>query len=80
MILHVVLFKPKPNFDEDARRGLARAFADAIDGINSSRKHGLVADAQYDHEQLMRVDYTHAAILEFDDLDGYTSRIPCTPN
>ena len=33
MILHVVLFKPKPNFDEDARRGLARAFADAIDGI-----------------------------------------------
>ena len=25
-------------FDEDARRGLARAFADAIDGISSIKK------------------------------------------
>jgi Stress responsive A/B Barrel Domain len=72
MILHVVLFKPKPNFDEDARRGLARAFADAIDGINSIKKARIGRRRTHGrpYEQLMRVDYTHAAILEFDDLDG----------
>jgi hypothetical protein len=72
MMLHVVLFKPKPNLDEDARRGLAKAFADAIDGISAIKKARIGRRCTHGrpYEQLMRVDYTHAAILEFDDLDG----------
>ena len=38
MILHVVLFRPKPELNADARRGLAQAFADAIDGIGSIKQ------------------------------------------
>ena len=72
MILHVVLFRPRPGLEEDQRQGLARAFAGAIDNIAAikrarigrRRTHGRA------YEQLMREDYTHAAILEFDDLAG----------
>jgi hypothetical protein len=72
MILHIVLFKPKPNLDEDARRGLAKAFADAIDRIGSIKKARIGRRRTHGrpYEQLMHVDYTHAAILEFDDLAG----------
>ena len=72
MILHVVLFRPRPGLEEDQRQGLARAFAGAIDNIAAikrarigrRRTHGRA------YEQLMREDYTYAAILEFDDLAG----------
>ena len=72
MILHVVLFRPRPGLEEGQRQGLARAFASAIDNIAAikrarigrRRTHGRA------YEQLMREDYTHAAILEFDDLAG----------
>jgi hypothetical protein len=72
MILHLVLFRPRPSLDDDARRGLAKAFADAINEIGSikrarigrRRTHGRA------YEQLMRENYTHAAILEFEDLAG----------
>jgi hypothetical protein len=75
MIVHVVLFRPRPALTSDARQGLANAFAHAIDGISSikrarigrRRTHGRA------YEQLMREDYTHAAILEFDDIAGLTS-------
>jgi hypothetical protein len=72
MMLHVVLFRPRPGLATDARRELAQAFADAIDRIGSikrarigrRRTHGRA------YEQLMRENYTHAAVLEFDDLEG----------
>jgi hypothetical protein len=72
MIVHVVLFRPRPGLDERQRQGLAKAFAAAIDDIGSikrarigrRRTHGRA------YEQLMREDYTHAAILEFEDLAG----------
>jgi len=72
MILHVVLFRPRPELASDSRRGLANAFARAINGIGSisrarigrRRTHGRP------YEQLMRENYTHAAILEFDDIEG----------
>ena len=85
MILHLVLFRPRASLNDDARRGLAKAFADAINEIGSikrarigrRRTHGRA------YEQLMRENYTHAAILEFEDLAGlagvsgasYTRRI-----
>ena len=72
MIVHVVLFRPRPGLSGEQRRGLAKAFADAIDRIGAikrarigrRRTHGRA------YEQLMREDYTHAAILEFDDVEG----------
>ena len=72
MILHVVLFKPKPHLDMNARRGLAQAFADAIDRIGAIKKARIGRRRTHGrpYEELMLVDYTHAAILEFDDVDG----------
>ena len=72
MILHVVLFRPRPGLGEEQRQGLVKAFAAAINNIGSikrarigrRRTHGRA------YEQLMREDYTHAAILEFEDLAG----------
>ena len=72
MIFHVVLFRPRPALHPDARRRLAQAFADAVHAIGSikqarvgrRRTHGRA------YQQLMKEDYTHAAILEFDDLAG----------
>ena len=72
MIVHIVLFRPRPGLAEEQRRGLADAFADAIDNIAAikrarigrRRTHGRA------YEQLMREDYSYAAILEFDDLAG----------
>jgi hypothetical protein len=72
LIAHVVLFTPKAPLSSDERRRLGAAFADAIREIGAirrarigrRRKHGRA------YEQLMLVDYTHAAILEFDDLPG----------
>ena len=71
-MLHVVLFRPKPNLGDSARRGLAKAFADAIDGIPLIKKAQIGRRKTHGrpYEQLMREDYTHAAILEFDDLAG----------
>ena len=72
MILHVVLFRPRPGLQPDARRRLAQAFGDAVQAIGSIRQarvgrrrtHGRA------YEQLMKEHYTHAAVLEFDDLAG----------
>jgi hypothetical protein len=75
MILHVVLFRPRPALQSGVRRRLAQAFADAVHDIGSikqarigrRRTHGRA------YEQLMKEDYTHAAILEFNDLAGLTA-------
>jgi hypothetical protein len=72
MIAHVVLFTPRANLDRDARRALTQAFCNALDQIGSIRRarvgrrrlHGRA------YEQLMKDTYTHAAILEFEDLQG----------
>jgi len=72
VIAHLVLFKPKADLSPADREALAGALTAAARQIPSVRRvrvgrrvtHGRA------YEQLMRVDYTHAAILEFDDLDG----------
>lgn len=72
MILHVVLFRPRPALGPDARRKLAQAFADAIASIGSIKKARIGRRRTHGraYEQLMHENYTHAAILEFDDLAG----------
>jgi hypothetical protein len=72
VIVHLVLFKPKPDLPAADREALAAALTAAAKRIPSVRRvqvgrrvtHGRA------YEHLMRVDYTHAAMLEFDDLDG----------
>jgi hypothetical protein len=72
MILHVVLFRPKPGLGEDQRQGLAKAFASAIDNISTIKRARIGRRRTHGrpYEQLMREDYTHAAVLEFEDLAG----------
>jgi hypothetical protein len=72
MILHVVLFRPRADLRDQQRQGLAKAFADAIDHIDAIKRARIGRRRIHgrSYEQLMREDYTHAAILEFEDLAG----------
>ena len=73
MIVHVVLFSPKPDLSESDRRKILDAVTAAAKGIPSIRrvrvgkrvKHGLPG-----YEQVMRDDYEFAVMFEFDDLAG----------
>lgn len=68
----MVLFRPKPDLGTDARVALARAFEDATRGIPSIRRARIGPRVTHGrpYESLMRVNYTYAAILEFDDVEG----------
>ena len=72
MIIHVVLFRLKPELSEDARDELAAALARATREIPSIRRArvGSRVTIGRDYEQLMTTDYSFAAILEFDDRNG----------
>lgn len=72
MIAHVVLFKPKDSLSPGDRSALAQALATAIEQIPSVRRAQVGRRVTHGrpYEQVMRVDYTHVAILEFDDLEG----------
>ncbi len=72
MILHVVLFRPKPDLAAADRKALAESFAAAVRTIPSIRRarigRRLTHGAGY--EQLPQPDLTYAALLEFDDQAG----------
>ena len=76
MIAHVILFTPKPDLTDAARRDLLDSLVAASAGVPTIRAfrvgrrvtHGLPG-----YEQLMRDDYEFAAIVEFDDMDGLKS-------
>jgi len=72
VIVHVVLFTPKPNLDTGERQRLAEAFAAAVTQIPSVRRARVGRRVTHGrpYEQLMRVDYSHAAVIEFDDVAG----------
>jgi hypothetical protein len=72
VIVHLVLFTPKPELDGAERRRLAEAFTAAVTQIASVRRARVGRRITHGrpYEQLMRADYTHAAIIEFDDLVG----------
>lgn len=72
MIAHLVLFRPKADLSPADRQGLVDALSTAIAEIPSVRRAQVGRRVTHGrpYEQLMRVDYTHAAILEFDDLEG----------
>ena len=66
MIVHLVLFRPRPDADAKA---LIAAFEHALTGIPLIRRArvGTRITIGREYERLMAVDYTHAAVLEFDD-------------
>ena len=72
MIAHIGLFRPRAGLSDDARRSLADALSAAIQDIPSVRRArvGMRITHGRPYEQLMRTDYSHAAIIEFDDLAG----------
>jgi hypothetical protein len=72
MITHLVLFRPRPNLSEVDRRGLADALTRALREIPSIRaaRVGRRITHGRPYEALMQVDYSYAAVLEFDDVAG----------
>lgn len=72
MIAHLVIFRPRPNLTPAEQDRLTKAFAMALRDIPSIRRARVGRRVTHGrpYEALMRVDYSHAAILEFDDLEG----------
>ena len=72
MIAHVVLFTPKRSLASAERQALGAAFSAAITQIPSVRRARIGRRVTHGrpYEQLMATDYSHAAVIEFDDLNG----------
>jgi hypothetical protein len=72
MVLHLVMFRPRPDLDAAARQGLSDAIAAALHLIPSVRRVRVGRRVTHGrgYEQLMRTNYTHIALLEFDDVAG----------
>jgi hypothetical protein len=72
VIAHLVLFRPRANLSDAERRGLAGALAGALRNIPSVRRARIGRRVTHGrpYEQLMRVNYEFAAMLEFDDVQG----------
>lgn len=69
MIAHVVLFRPKPTLGSEERAALVDAFTGAFASIPSVRRVrvGTRVRTGRPYEPAMSENYTHAAIVEFDD-------------
>ena len=72
MIAHVVLFKPRAELSESARRDLVETLTSALSEIPTIRRSRVGRRVLHGrpYESLMRVNYEYAAILEFDDVEG----------
>ena len=72
MIAHVVLFKPRGDLSDAARRDLVDALTRALAEIPSIRRSRVGRRVLHGrpYESLMRTNYEYAAILEFDDVAG----------
>ena len=72
MIAHIVLFTPKRTLASAERQALGAAFSAAINQIPSVRRARIGRRVTHGrpYEQLMAIDYSHAAVIEFDDMNG----------
>ena len=70
MIVHVVLFRPRAGLSPEQRARLSEVFLTAIGTIPSIRRARVGRRVTHGrgYETLMTADYSHAAILEFDDM------------
>ena len=72
MIVHLVLFRPRPSLTHDQRHALAAAFARALETIPSIRRAhvGQRITIGRSYEQLMRDDFPYVAVIEFDSREA----------
>ena len=72
MIAHVVLFRPRATLTPAERARLADVFTTALREIPSIRRSRIGERVTHGrpYEALMTTHYSHAAILEFDDIAG----------
>lgn len=72
MITHIVLFRPRTGLSPAERSNLADALRIALETIPSIRRARIGRRVTHGrpYEQLMRVDYEFAALLDFDDQAG----------
>jgi hypothetical protein len=72
MIAHVVLFRERAAVTVEDRRVLSRALEQAHRQIPSVRRFHVGRRVRHGrpYEQAMTQDYTYAAVIEFDDMDG----------
>lgn len=72
MIIHLVLFRPRADLAPLEREQLAGALTAAIHQIPTVRRAQVGRRVTHGrpYEQLMRSDYSHIAMLEFDDIAG----------
>jgi hypothetical protein len=73
MIVHVVLFSPRPDLSAADRAALLGALELAskhIPSIKRLRVGKRVKHSLPGYEQMMRDDYEYAVMIEFDDVEG----------
>lgn len=72
MIAHIVLFEPKPDLSGDDRQQLVdglRAAAREIPAVRRLRIGRRIAHGLPGYEQMMRDDYSFAAVIEFESVE-----------
>ena len=71
MVSHIVLFRPKPDLQPEARDRLVAAFTSALRDIPHllHARVGTRVTHGRPYEQMMGVNYEYAAVLEFADVD-----------
>ena len=72
MLLHIVLFRPKPGISASDRAAMFAALNAAASEIPTVRRFRVGARITHgaEYEKLMLHDFPFAAIIEFDDLAG----------
>ncbi len=73
MIVHVVLFSPRPDLSAANRAALLAALESASQNIPSIKRLRIGKRVKHSlpgYEQMMRDDYEYAVIIEFDDVEG----------
>ena len=75
MIAHLVLFRPRRDLTPESQAGLVDAVSAALRSIPEIRRArvGRRITVGRPYEAMMPTDYSHAALLEFDDLSGLRS-------
>jgi Stress responsive A/B Barrel Domain len=69
MIVHLVLFKPRPDLTPGDRDRFVRALSTALESIPSISRYRLGRRRRHNaaYEAVMTVDYEFAGMLEFED-------------
>ena len=72
MVIHIVLFRPKPEVPGPDREAIFSALSSASTQIPAVRRFSVGKRLTHGrpYEQLMTEDYPFAAVVEFDDLAG----------